>query len=110
MYIQYGTCPMKKQASEEQAGLLGQQVEQFVHPLLVCLDLVLDHRLVRTFVQTMIAIIVHRSRSTGLWLSELGGVLCSPNHAPAGTKRLSNLLLSRNLEQSADRCLLVETS
>ncbi len=94
MYIQYSTCPMKKQASEEQADLLGQQVEQFVHPLLVCLDLVLDHRLVRTFVQTMIAIIVHRSRSTGLWLSELGGVLCSPDHAPAGTKRLSNLFLS----------------
>lgn len=33
------------------------------------------------------------SRSTGLWLSELGGVLLSPDHAPAGTKRLSCLLL-----------------
>jgi hypothetical protein len=40
---------------------------------------------------------VHRSRSTGLWLSELGGVLLSPDHAPAGTKRLSNLLLSPKL-------------
>jgi hypothetical protein len=55
---------------------------------------VLDHRLVRTFVQAVVAIIVHRSRSTGLWLSELGGALLSPDHAPAGTKRLSNLVLS----------------
>jgi hypothetical protein len=69
-------------------------VEQFLHPLLLCLDLVLDRRLVRTFAQTVLAIIVHRSRSTGLWLSELGGVLLSPDHAPAGTKRLSNLFLS----------------
>jgi hypothetical protein len=78
----------------EQAEKVGQQVEQFLHPLLLCLDLVLDRRLVRTFVQAVVAIMVHRSRSTGLWLSELGGVLLSPDHAPAGTKRLSNLLLS----------------
>jgi len=55
---------------------------------------VLDRRLVRTLVQTVIAIIVHRTHSTGLWLSELGGVLLSPDHAPAGTKRLSKLFLS----------------
>jgi hypothetical protein len=77
---------------------VGRQVEQFLHPLLLCLDLVLDRRLVRTFVQAVVALIVHRSRSTGLWLSELGGVLLSPDHAKARTKRLSNLLLSRNLE------------
>lgn len=54
----------------------------------------LDRRLVRTFAQAVLAIIVHRASSTGLWLSELGGVLLSPDHAPAGTKRLSKLLLS----------------
>jgi hypothetical protein len=85
---------LNKQASEEQAEKLGQQVEQFLRPLIVCLDLVLDRRLVRTFVLTVIAITIHRSRRTGLWLSELGGVLLSPDRAPAGTKRLSNLLLS----------------
>jgi hypothetical protein len=93
MYQQYITCPLNKQDSEEQAEALAQAVEQFLHPLLVCLDLVLDSRLVRTFAQAVIAIIVHRSRSTGLWLSELGGALFSPDHGPAGTKRLSNLLL-----------------
>jgi hypothetical protein len=85
---------LNKQASEEQTEKVAQAVEQFLHPLLLCLDLVLDRRLIRTFVQTVIAIIVHRSRSTGLWLSELGGILLSPDHAPAGTKRLSNLFLS----------------
>ncbi|HEY1353404.1 MAG TPA: hypothetical protein VGF67_27665 [Ktedonobacteraceae bacterium] len=57
---------MNKQASEEQAETLGQQVEPFLHPLVVCFDLVLDRPLVRTCVQTVIAIIIHRSRSTGL--------------------------------------------
>ena len=94
MYHQYIMCPSSKQASEEQAATLAQAVEAFLHPLLLCLDLVLDRRLVRTFAQAVVAIIVHRTRSTGLWLSELGGVLLSPDHAPAGTKRLSNLLLS----------------
>lgn len=61
---------------------------------MVYLDLVLDRRLVRTLVQTVIAIIMHHSRSSGLWLSELGAMLLSPDHAPPGTKRLSNLFLS----------------
>jgi hypothetical protein len=44
MSHQYITCPLNKQASEEQADALAQAVEQFLHPLLVCLDLVLDRR------------------------------------------------------------------
>ena len=36
-----------------------------------------------------------RHRACGLLLSELGGYLATPAHAPAGTKRLSNLLRSR---------------
>ncbi len=63
MYPEYTTCPLNKQASEEQAEKLAHEVEQFLHPLLVCLDLVLDRRLVRTFAQAVMAIIVHRSRS-----------------------------------------------
>jgi hypothetical protein len=44
--------------------------------------------------QTVRAIIEHRHRSHGLLLSELGAYLLSPSQAPAGTKRLSNLLRS----------------
>lgn len=39
MCPQYSTCPLNKQASEEQAERMAQQVEQFLHPLLVWLDL-----------------------------------------------------------------------
>jgi hypothetical protein len=77
------------------ARMLAERLQQFLHPLLVELDAGLDKRLVRTFAAAVQAIVQHRSRSSGLLLSELGGVLLSPAHAPAGTKRLSNLLRSR---------------
>ena len=66
----------------------------FLFPLSTLLDARLDRRLVRTFVATVAAIIRWRNRPHGLLLSELGGYLSSPAHAPAGTKRLSNLLRS----------------
>lgn len=46
----------------------------------------------RTFLHTIQVIITFRDRVGGLLLSELGGYLLSPDQAPAGTKRLSNLL------------------
>jgi hypothetical protein len=54
------------------------------------LDLLLDKRLVRTFLHTIAVILTFRDRANGLLLSELGGDLASAAHAPAGTKRLSN--------------------
>ena len=94
MQPQYPTAPVGLQASPEMAQRLAQQVELFLHPLLVWLDASLDKRLVRTFVQTVQAILQFRHRAHGLLLSELGAYLLSPAHAPAGTKRLSNLLHS----------------
>jgi hypothetical protein len=41
-----------------------------------------------------VAIVQFRNRGCGLLLSELGGYILSPQQAPAGTKRLSNLLRS----------------
>lgn len=70
------------------------QLAQFLFPLLVELDERLDKRLVRTCVQIIAVILTFRDRANGLLLSELGGYLLSPDHAPAGTKRLSNLLHS----------------
>jgi len=70
------------------------QLYAFVLPLLIVLDKALDRRLVRTFLCTLEAIIKFRHRAHGLLLSELGGYLLAPEHAPAGTKRLSNLLHS----------------
>jgi hypothetical protein len=54
-----------------------------------------DGRLVRAFAAAMHDIVQHRGRSSGRPLSELGSVLLSPQHAPAGMKRLSYLLRSR---------------
>jgi hypothetical protein len=66
----------------------------FLFPLLQGLDDQIDRRLVRTFWCTLEAIVRFRNRAHGLLLSELGGYLMEPEHAPAGTKRLSNLLRS----------------
>ena len=54
----------------------------------------MDVRLVRTLAATVETILVFRHRAYGLLLSELGAFLLDPAHAPAGTKRLSNLLRS----------------
>jgi hypothetical protein len=70
------------------------RLQDFLSPLLVFLDQLLDLRLVSTFSGLCASIIRLRSRPTGLYLSELGSYLLSPAHAPAGTKRISNLLRS----------------
>lgn len=85
-------------AAEKQSYLPAEharhQLVQFVFPLLVTLNQQLDVRLVRTFLATLEAIVQWRNRAHGLLLSELGAYLASPAQAPAGTKRLSNLLRS----------------
>ena len=65
-----------------------------VRPLLQQLDQDLDLRLVRTLERAIVSILEHRHSKNGLLLSELGGFICGTAHAPAGTKRLSNLLRS----------------
>ncbi len=65
-----------------------------LRPFLIELDRQLDRRLVGTLANTVFAVIRHRNRPLGLLLSELGSFLIDPQHAPAGTKRLGNLLHS----------------
>jgi hypothetical protein len=87
---------MKDSAQERrQAQGLRQQLGEMVRPLLRELDDLLDKRLVVTFFAALQALVVHRHSRCGLLLSELGGYILSPSQAPAGTKRLSNLLRSR---------------
>src|SRR5687768_12662599 len=83
-----------KQAAGAVSKHLRQQLTTFVEPLLTDLDAKLDARLVRTFRQTLEVLLVFRHRQYGLLLAELGAFLLSPDRAPAGTKRLSNLLRS----------------
>lgn len=94
MQPQYPTASGGMPASPEVAQQLADQLEAFLHPLLLWFDAALGKRLVRTFVQTVQVILQFRHRSQGVLLSELGAYLLSPAQAPAGTKRLSNLLHS----------------
>ena len=73
---------------------LSDQLYGYSVSLLRRLSCQLDRRLVQTFFDLMRVILMHRHRNQGLVLSELGGYLMGMEHAPAGTKRISNLLHS----------------
>jgi hypothetical protein len=85
----------KSDEERKQAQGIRQQLGEMVRPLLRQLDEMLDKRLVATFFAALQAIITHRHGRNGLLLSELGAYVLTPAQAPAGTKRLSNLLRSR---------------
>jgi len=91
---QYSTESQGLQASASIAQEISRRLTTFVQPLLVSLDALLDLRLVHTFLATLHGLLEFRHRNNGLLLSELGAYLASPDHAPAGTKRLSRLLHS----------------
>ena len=76
------------------ADRVAQRCYTFLRPLLRQLDRQLDRRLVRTVANTVTALVRQRNRPQALLLSELGALLAGPQHAPAGTKRLANLLHS----------------
>src|SRR5258706_15111077 len=74
------------------AAQLRARLVQFVRPFLCHLAQHLDIRLVQTALDLVQVILTHRHRAMGLLLSELGGYLLGPEQAPAGTKRISNLV------------------
>lgn len=83
-----------KPASGAMSARLRARVWEFVPSLLGTLDRHLEARLVRTFAATVEAPLWIRHRNYDFPLSELSGYLADTEHAPAGTKRLSNLLRS----------------
>jgi Transposase DDE domain len=104
-------------AKEQEGQALSQEIisalEAFLLPLVLVLDTLLDKRLVRTLMACCVAILRFRNSLHGLLLSELGSYLDGYRglsvNAPAGTKRLSNLL--RSLKWSflqIDQFLLTE--
>lgn len=84
----------KRQENNRQSTDLCDRCYQFIFDLLTVLNMHLDRRLVETFLALVIVVIMHRHRNQGLLLSELGGYLLPPDQAPAGCKRISNLLHS----------------
>src|SRR5262245_11560117 len=82
------------QAQPVLAHTLRSHLVEFLRPVAERLASHLDIRLVQTALDLVQAILTHRHRPLGLLLTELGSYLLSPAQAPAGTKRISNLLHS----------------
>jgi len=100
MSLQYSLYDEGVQASSEVASELSHLLTAFVKPLAAQVHQSLDLRLVHSCVATLQVLLHWRHRNHGLLLSELGGYLASPAHAPAGTKRLSNLFHSPNWQSA----------
>lgn len=93
------TILSKTESTHNKSGnFLLSQSSQYLQSLLNKLDSQIDKRLSRTFFDLFTAILVFRNQKMGLLLSELGGYICGFAHAPAGTKRISNLLRSKKWE------------
>jgi len=78
--------------SQKSSNFLLSQSDSYLSKLQKELSKLIDQRLGRTFFDLFIAILAFRNRPMGLILSELGGYLTGFCSAPAGTKRISNLL------------------
>jgi hypothetical protein len=68
----------------------------FVSPVMDDLNSKMDKRLTYTVFDTFMGILNFRDKINGLVLSELGAYVNGPKHAPAGTKRISNLLRNKS--------------
>lgn len=90
------TAPIKQRAG----SFLLHQVDRYTRQIRLDLDAQIDKRLVDTFFNLFVIILMFRERRMGLLLSELGGYLCGHSKAPSGTKRISNLLRSRKWSAS----------
>jgi hypothetical protein len=98
MVTQYDTQEENGQEAQHLSLEVAQLLETYLTPLLLLLDRLLDKRLVRTFVQVCAAILRFRNSKQGLLLSELGSYMDGYDglsvSAPAGTKRVGNLIRS----------------
>jgi hypothetical protein len=99
MLKEYATPQEKEQEIQQLSQELAQKLEEFILPFLLLLDTLLDKRLVRTCLESMLAIIRFRNYKQGLLLSELGSYmdlfLGYATTATAGTKRLGNFIRSK---------------
>lgn len=82
------------QGSERTSEVISGMCYEFVKPLLKGMHERLDRRLVKTFIDLMLVIVMLRNRHQGLLLSELGGQLLGGGRATAGTKRIHHLIAS----------------
>ena len=95
MFKEHLQNTIKAEKQRGSSAFLLRQADRYLRPIEQRLDAKIDKRLVRTFYNLFISILIFRHTKVGLLLSELGAYICGPVHAPAGTKRISNLLRSK---------------
>jgi hypothetical protein len=97
------TCQLNKKIHRPKStstDFLEARINRYLQPLHDKLLEQLDKRLVATFSPLFASILLLRHTKMGLLLSELGGYITGHAHAPAGTKRISNLLRSKKWQAS----------
>ena len=83
-----------KREKAQEARDLENQCWEYLQPLLEELHQRVDRRLVKTMLDLVLVILMHRHRNNGLLLSELGDHLLGGERGPAGVKRIANLIHS----------------
>ena len=95
---------MNKGSSKREKAQEGREVEnrcwEYLQPLLEELHKKVDRRLVKTMLDLVLVILMHRNRNNGLLLSELGDHLLGGERGPAGVKRIASLLHSHRWRSS----------
>jgi hypothetical protein len=89
---------MNKDTSQGEKAQEGRKLEnqcwEYLKPLLEELHKKLDRHLMKTLLDLVLVILMHRHRNNGLLLSELGDHLLGGERGPAGVKRIASLLYS----------------
>lgn len=89
---------MNKRTSKGEKAQEGRTLENrcwaFLQPVLEELHRKVDRRLVKTLLDLVLVILMHRHRNNGLLLSELGDHLLGGERGPAGVKRIASLVHS----------------
>ena len=95
---------MNKGTSKPAKAQEGRELEnrcwEYLKPFLEELHRNIDRRFVKTLLDLVFVILMHRNRSSGLLLSELGDQLLGGERGPAGVKRIANLLHSKRWRSS----------
>ena len=82
----------RKWEKAQEGRRLENQCWVYLAPLLEELHRKVDRRLVKTLLDLVLVILMHRHRNNGLLLSELGDHLLGGERGPAGVKRIASLV------------------
>ena len=89
---------MNKGTSKREKAQEGRELEnrcwEYLKPFLEELHRKVDRRLVKTLLDLVLVILLHRNRNSGLLLSELGDHLLGGERGPAGVKRIASVVHS----------------